>query len=174
MCVCGQSVWLSCVSKLCVSKLCEDKLCVDKLCVDKCVEHAQNEASCRGHGNWLRATVHVVVASPPGFLRALLGPWHAPSYRCWARGCNCTTYTTTYVCIYANMLQACAVCECQSVCMHICVCVHERASLGRYACMYASMHVLVSASMYMSRCIRLQACWQMQLCSCAMCMHVGV
>lgn len=73
------------------------------------------------------------------------------------------------------MLQACAVCECQSVCMHSCVCVHDRASLGRYACMYASMHVLVSASMYMSKCIRLQAaCWQMQLCSCAMCMHVGV
>ena len=61
-----------CVDKLCVSKLCEDKLCVHKLCVDKCVEHAQNEASCRGHGNWLRATVHVVVASPPGFLRSLL------------------------------------------------------------------------------------------------------
>ena len=75
-----------CVGKLCVSKLCEDKLCVHKLCVDKCVEHAQNEASCRGHGNWLRATVHVVVASPPGFSKgpartmactqlSLLGPW---------------------------------------------------------------------------------------------------
>ena len=39
VCVCGQSVWLLCVSKLCVSKLCEDKLCVDKLHVDKLCEH---------------------------------------------------------------------------------------------------------------------------------------
>ena len=107
MVVCAQVV---CGQVVCLSKLCEDKLCVHKLCVDKCVEHAQNEASFREAS--YRAIVHVVVASPPGFLRALLGPWHAPSYRCWARGCNCTTYTTTYVCIYANMLQACAVCEC--------------------------------------------------------------
>ena len=79
LCVHKLCVHKLCVDKLCVSKLREDKLCVHKLCVDKCVEHAQNEASCRGHGNWLRATVHVVVASPPGFLRALLGPCMHPA-----------------------------------------------------------------------------------------------
>ena len=127
LCVHKLCVHKLCVDKLCVSKLREDKLCVHKLCVDKCVEHAQNEASCRGHGNWLRATVHVVVASPPGFLRALLGPWHAPSYRCWARGCNCTTYTTTYM--YVSM---------PTCCRHV-----QYVNASPYACtaVYACMNV---------------------------------
>ena len=58
---------------------------------------------------------------------------------------------------------------------YACTSVYACMNVRRYACVHASMHVLVSASMYMSKCIRLQAaCWQMQLCSCAMCMHVGV